>query len=120
MSRLSSYYSDPYVRAVLELAGVPQDKYFSVWHYGYAGYEADSRWSLYSSNNRHFVRVTQEGFEIKSGRKSRIQAILDEHCADGAGRLNVRQSTIAGMVFDRKDRIVMAADLVREIIKGED
>ncbi|NEI26070.1 DUF262 domain-containing protein [Rhizobium leguminosarum] len=119
-TRLSSYYSDPYVRAVLELAGVPQDKYFSFWHYGYAGYEADNRWSLYSSNNRHFMRVTQEGFDIKSGRKSKIQAILDEHCADGSGRLNVRQSTIAGIVFDRKDRIVMAADLLREIIKGED
>ncbi|MGM4883092.1 DUF262 domain-containing protein [Rhizobium sp. 62_C5_N11_2] len=119
-TRLSSYYSDPYVRAVLELAGVPQDKYFSVWHYGYAGYEADSRWSLYSSNNRHFVRVTQEGFEIKSGRKSRIQAILDGHGVDGDGSLNVRQSTIAGIVFDRKDRVVMAADLVREIVKGED
>lgn len=119
-TRLSSYYSDPYVRAVLELAGVPQDKYFSIWHYGYAGYEADSRWSLYSSNNRHFMRVTQEGFEIKSGRKSRFQTILDEHGVDGDGSLNVRQSTIAGIVFDRKDRIVMAADLVREIVKGED
>ncbi|MBY5482233.1 DUF262 domain-containing protein [Rhizobium leguminosarum] len=119
-TRLSSYYSDPYVRAVLELAGVPQDKYFSVWHYGYAGYEADSRWSLYSSNNRHFLRITQEGFQIKSGRKSRIQAILDGHGVDGDGSLNVRQSTIAGIVFDRKDRVVMAADLVREIVKGED
>ncbi|MGB8291974.1 hypothetical protein ELI48_37735 [Rhizobium ruizarguesonis] len=119
-TRLSSYYSDPYVRAVLELAEVPQDKYFSVWHYGYAGYEADSRWSLYSSNNRHFLRITQEGFQIKSGRKSRIQAILDGHGVDGDGSLNVRQSTIAGIVFDRKDRVVMAADLVREIVKGED
>ncbi|MDK1388871.1 DUF262 domain-containing protein [Sinorhizobium sp. 8-89] len=119
-TRLSSYYSDPYVRAVLELAGVPRDEYFSVWHYGYAGYEPASRWSFYSSNTRHFVRVTQEGFEFKSGRKSRIQSILDEHCADGDGRLNVRQSTIAGTVFDRKDRIVVAADLVREIIECED
>lgn len=119
-TRLSSYYSDPYFRAVLELAGVPPDKYFSVWHYGHTGYEPDKRWSLYWSSNRPFLRVTQEGFEIKSGRKSRIQSILDERCADGDGRLNVRQSTIAGTVFDRKDRIVMAADLVREIIEGED
>jgi hypothetical protein len=118
-TRLSSYYSDPYVRAVLELAGVPQDKHFSVWHYGYAGYEADSRWSLYSSNNRHFMRVTQEGFEIKSGRKSRIQAILEENGVGSDGNLNVRQSTIAGILFDRKDRIVMAADLVRQIVEGE-
>ncbi|WP_051776669.1 DUF262 domain-containing protein [Pseudorhizobium pelagicum] len=119
-TRLSSYYSDPYVRAVLELAGVPQDKYFLVWHYGYAGYEAHSRWSLFATNNRHFVRVTQEGFEIKSGRKLRIQTILDEHGVDGDGRLNVRQSTIAGIVFDRKDRVVKAAELVTEIVKGED
>ncbi|MBZ9605043.1 DUF262 domain-containing protein [Phyllobacterium chamaecytisi] len=119
-TRLSSYYSDPYVRAVLELAGVPQDKHFSVWHYGYSGYEAGSRWSLYSSNNRHFMRVTQVGFEIKSGRKLRIQAILDERCADSGGRVHTHQSTIAGIVFDRKDRIMMAADLVREIIKDED
>lgn len=119
-TRLSSYYSDPYARAVLELAGVPQDKHFSVWHYGYAGYEADSRWSLYSLNNRHFMRVTQEGFEIKSGRKSRIQAILEEHGVGADGNLTVRQSTIAGILLDRKDRIVMAADLVRQIVEGED
>ncbi|OHV22689.1 DUF262 domain-containing protein [Rhizobium sp. RMa-01] len=119
-TRLSSYYSDPYVRAVLELAGVSHDQHFAVWHYGYAGYEADSRWSLYSSNNRHFLRVTQAGFEIKSGRKSRIQTILDGHGVDGDGSLNVRQSTIAGIVFDRKDRVVIAADLVREIVKGVD
>ncbi len=119
-TRLSSYYSDPYVRAVLELAGVPHDQYFAVWHYGYAGYEADSRWSLYSSNNRHFLRVTQAGFDIKSGRKSRIQAILDGRGVDGDGNLNVRQSTIAGILFDRKDRVAMAADLAREIVKGED
>lgn len=118
-TRLSSYYSDPYVRAVLQLAGVPQDKLFATWHYGYTGYDADSRWSLYSSNNRHFMRVTQEGFEIKSGRKSRIQAILEEHGVGADGKLNVRQSIIAGILFDRKDRIVMAADLVRQIVEGE-
>jgi hypothetical protein len=119
-TRLSSYYSDPYIRAVLELAGVPREQYFAVWHYGYTGYDAYSRWSLYASNNRHFLRVTQSGFEVKSGRKSRIKAIFDGHGVDGDGILNVRQSIVAGIVLDRKDRVMVVADLVREIVKIED
>lgn len=118
-TRLNSYYSDPYIRAVLDLAGVPGDQDFMVWYYGFEGYELGSRWSRYSSNNRKFMRVTAEGFEIKSGGKSRVRAIVDEHCADRDGQLNVRQISKAGIVFDKADRVARAADLVREIVKEE-
>ncbi|TAZ68235.1 hypothetical protein [Rhizobium ruizarguesonis] len=63
-----------------------EGKVLSVWHYGYAGHQAESRWVLYSSNNRNFLRVTEERFEMKSGRKTRIQAILEENCTAGDGR----------------------------------
>ncbi|WP_156667144.1 hypothetical protein [Rhizobium bangladeshense] len=53
------------------------------------------------------------------GADLRIQAILDGHGVDGDGCVNVRQSTIAGIVFERKDRVAMASDLVRKIVKGE-
>jgi hypothetical protein len=116
-TRLNSYYSDPYIRAVLDLVGVQGDQRFSVWHYGYEGYDEGSRWSRYRSNNRNFLRVTEEGFEFKSGGKLKIRAILAEHCSDGEGRLDVRQVSKAGNVLDKADRIAMASKLVREVVK---
>jgi hypothetical protein len=119
-TRLSSYYTDPYVRAALQASKIAWEEHFKVWHYGWGGYEPDARWTTYLSNSRNFMRVTEEGFQLKSGRKAKYQAVLNEHGVDGEGMLTVRQSAVGGEFVDKRDRIALAAKVIKGIVEAGD
>ena len=66
------------------------------------------------------MRVTEEGFQLKSGRKAKYQAVLNEHGVDGEGMLTVRQSAVGGEFVDKRDRIALAAKVIKGIVEAGD
>lgn len=114
--KLSSYYSDPYIRGAVAKSGLEAEEHFKFWQYGWDGYEAQNRWTNSAITSRRLIRTTEQGFQVRPSKRAAVQAVHQKHKIGADGTLNLRQSFVGGEALDKVDRILAGSRLLKDLI----
>lgn len=116
-----SYYRDPYLYAIWREAGSPAEVK-DPWFYGYS---TTHRW-MELTRSGIGLRSTQAGIAIRSGvdkggaKLASIRALRSDVATTEDGFVVVvPQATFDGAVADARDRVLMGAELLADLVEAE-
>jgi hypothetical protein len=115
MERVSSWYRDPFLLAVLRESG-QEHAVHDPW---FTGWETEPRWMRLKKSGTE-MQCVEGGFEFNPPANARHRAIFDRVCADhGIGEdlvLRVAQREREGRTVDTEDRVQLGAGFVRNLV----
>ena len=121
-TRLSSYYRDPYLFAVIALSDAKEGQdVVKLWHYGWDDCRPERRWIELLRTGEKVMSCRREGFELqvptKVAGQASFTAILQKNNVSADLMLRVQQKEVDGVQYDQEDRISVGAKFLRDLIK---
>jgi len=121
---LNSYYRDPYLFAVIALSGAKEGKDVAkLWHYGVDDCRPERRWIELVPTGEKIMSCRGQGFQLqalsKAAEPASFMAILQKHNVAADLMLRVKQKEINGVKYDQVDRILVGANLLRDLITSQ-
>jgi len=114
--QLNSYYRDPYLLAILRRSGAPGDAVVDPW---FMGYEHQPRW-LQLARSGVRLRCAEAAFELRpptqTGHADGFARVCAAHGVGADGALKVPQVARDGRGVDTRDRVELAAALLRDLV----
>lgn len=122
-SQLNSYYRDPYLQAVIVASGVREGKDVADCRfYGWDDYHAEDRWIKLQDSDDKIISCRENGFQLSAPRNPAALAVFNEACRKHEVAsdlmLTIPQSDRDGQVADAEDRVMKAAELLRDLVTG--
>lgn len=122
-SQLNSYYRDPYLQAVIVASGVREGTDVADCRfYGWDDYHAEDRWIKLQDSDDKIISCRENGFQLSAPRNPAALAVFNEVCRKHEVApdlmLTIPQSDRGGPVADAEDRVMKAAELLRDLVTG--
>ncbi len=114
--QLNSYYRDPYLLAIVRRSGAPGEAVVDPW---FMGYEHQLRW-LQLARSGVRLRCAEAAFELRpptqAGHADGFARVCAAHGVGADGALKVPQVARDGRGVDTRDRVELAAALLRDLV----